>query len=127
MDQPFDPLNPVFGGCPETRPRRGRPRARTGSTDGQGHVAKTMHEWRSSGALAKLDGAQARVLLYLVSRAEFDASQKTRGGRIQIAEATGLHPRSVRRAIDGLVASGFIKREETPAGVAQRYSLGIPS
>lgn len=124
MERPFDPLNPMVSGAPEARRRATRRRRR--ETGSQGHLAQILHEWRRGGHLAALTGADAAVLLCLVSKANFGEDLVTTGGREAIAKAVGRHPRSVRRSIESLVASGFLERLGATVGGVAKYRIRCP-
>jgi hypothetical protein len=120
----YDPTNPapveVDRGSMHRRkpPRR---RARRG-----GGLAALLHQWTRGGHLTRIHGNDAKVLLCLVAWADFETTVAI-CGRQAIAEATGLHIRTVRRSLDQLAAAGLVEPvEATHRNATRRHRLRCP-
>lgn len=85
-----------------------------------------LHQWTRGGHLKEIHGNDAKVLLCLVAWADFETTTAA-CGRQALAEATGLHPRTVRRCVETLAAKGMLEVVEARhRNAVKRHRLRCP-
>lgn len=121
----YDPTNPPAVEVDRGSIRRRHPAARKRQRRGGG-LASLLHQWTRGGHLKAIHGNDAKVLLCLVAWADFETTTVV-CGRKAIAEATGLHARTVRRCLDSLAAKGVLEAVEARhRNAVKRHRLRCP-